>query len=278
MSENEALASGCTSQPTNTINSIRVSVEKITNRKEIDWLPPDSYWFTAETQTGFVDSCPIDVVTIQYYLQQCYQAAAYKSSDPRTKIASVVIVPRKQSIIKKRIINKMREYIGLYDHDNFNGAYHYYPTEFLNTKYAAYYGVNYWMGESYDKASVLNSPDKYYYMEHAERSAIAQAQLYYTSAQLRDNKAIMIGTCLACADCGRAIIHSGIKLVICHAPPMHIMADNKRWKDSISAAFRMFKKYGVKVWFYDHPIHHSPLIMMNGEIFDPSKPRQESDT
>lgn len=108
----------------------------------------------------------------------------------------------------------------------------------------------------------LTSPLKYQFMEHAERNAIYDAAW---SGQ-RTFGATMICPWFACADCGRAIINSGIRKVIGHKA----MFDNTpdRWADSIRVAFQMFKEAGVETEIWEGKVSCRP-ILMNGELISP---------
>lgn len=245
------------------------SMDEFNNMETLDWLPKNSFTFNN-------DYVNIDDSLIQYYLVYAYKYAACYSSDPRTNIGACVLVPRKQSKIKKKFINIAQGMMDDYHRVNFySGGW--LNREYHTTKYRAFYGTNNWMGprtENHDE--VLNSPKKYYYMEHAERDVISKVQDEYTNEELRRKESIMIGTCLACADCARAIIHSNIKIIFCHASPLRIMAKDNKWRESIIAAFEMFKSYGICVNMFDQPIFYTPKILMSGNLFDPSKPSIQS--
>lgn len=91
----------------------------------------------------------------------------------------------------------------------------------------------------------LSRPTKYTYTEHAERNAIYDA----AKRGNRLDNTVMYCPWFACADCGRAIIQSGIKRVIGHQK----MFDDtpERWAESIAAAFEMFNEAGVETLLVD---------------------------
>src|SRR5690349_19719109 len=78
-------------------------------------------------------------------------------------------------------------------------------------------------------------PGKYQYVEHAERNAIFDAARQGHSTE----GAIMYCPWFACTDCARAIIQSGISVVIGHAAPIHDKGSDA-WKESIKVAYQMF--------------------------------------
>jgi dCMP deaminase len=88
-------------------------------------------------------------------------------------------------------------------------------------------------------------PEKYYWMEHAERNAIYNAARIGVSTK----GCTMYCTCdLSCADCARAIINAGITKVV-------FTYSNKEWpqiwKDSAERSQQMFLEAGVKIEYCD---------------------------
>ena len=85
----------------------------------------------------------------------------------------------------------------------------------------------------------LESPEKYSWIEHAERDAIMSA--------CRAGESTLGGTLycpwFACADCARAIIQSGVREVVGHSTTMSRTPD--RWAMMIEKAFVMFREAGV---------------------------------
>ncbi len=88
-------------------------------------------------------------------------------------------------------------------------------------------------------------PIKYFYIEHAERNAI------YNAARVGiplEGSTIYLSSGLPCADCGRAIINSGIKTVYCKK---ECTTKNKqKWAESQDIAYKMLLECGVKVVYY----------------------------
>ena len=87
-------------------------------------------------------------------------------------------------------------------------------------------------------------PTKYVFYEHAERNAIFNACLF--GASLRG--CTLYVTMPPCADCARAIIQSGIKMVYFMAPPANAekVTSPNNWRDTVLDSFAMFDEAGVK--------------------------------
>lgn len=105
-------------------------------------------------------------------------------------------------------------------------------------------------------------PEKYAFIEHAERNAIFAAARLGVST----SGATLVCPWFACADCGRAIIQAGITRVVGHKQ----MFDNTppHWTDSIKDAFTMFEEAGVETELYDGRLGINPL-RMNEELWYP---------
>jgi dCMP deaminase len=81
-------------------------------------------------------------------------------------------------------------------------------------------------------------PDKYLYVEHAERNALYNAARY----GIATHGLIMVSPWASCADCARAIIQCGITtLVRFKMPPI------QSWQMSTDIGDTMFAEAGVKV-------------------------------
>lgn len=80
--------------------------------------------------------------------------------------------------------------------------------------------------------------EKYFWYEHAERNAIYSAAR--SGTPLLDCR--MYITNFPCADCARAIIQSGIRILICPPPPL---ADTK-FNEHYRVAKQMFKEAGIE--------------------------------
>ena len=89
---------------------------------------------------------------------------------------------------------------------------------------------------------ILERPEKYLWIEHAERNAI------YTAARtgFRTVGATMVITHAPCMDCARAIIQAGIKKVIFPSPSPELV---ERWGDSFKKAEQLFGECRVELEF-----------------------------
>jgi len=88
-------------------------------------------------------------------------------------------------------------------------------------------------------------PEKFYWMEHAERNSIYNATLNGVSLK----GCIMYTNGVPCADCARAIIQSGIKEIVVD----RAWNDNntERWIEHAKRSLVMFSEVGVKVRYYE---------------------------
>lgn len=105
-------------------------------------------------------------------------------------------------------------------------------------------------------------PDKYLYVEHAERNAIYDC---VANGQSTDS-AVMFCGWFACADCARGIIQSSIRLVVGHKKMFDDTPD--RWKESISIAFQMFEEAGVETELIEHDFGLEPRLF-NEQMWTP---------
>ncbi len=87
-------------------------------------------------------------------------------------------------------------------------------------------------------------PEKYFWVEHAERNAI------YNAARA----GIPIAGCkmylpwFPCMDCARAIVQSGIEALVAMEPNV----GDPKWGEDFKRAISLFKEAGVAVnWFVD---------------------------
>ena len=87
-------------------------------------------------------------------------------------------------------------------------------------------------------------PEKYYWMEHAERNAIINAARIGVST----NRCTMYLTCdIPCVDCTRAIINAGIKVIYCEKG---MGAKGDHWEEHQIRSIQMFKEAKLTVWYY----------------------------
>ena len=92
-------------------------------------------------------------------------------------------------------------------------------------------------------------PEKYYWVEHAERNAIYNAAKH--GIKLNGARAYLNWEPKPCADCTRALIQAGIKEVIGPNRPFAGVGAGKHY--SIEHAEQMLREAGVKVRVWDMP-------------------------
>ena len=89
-------------------------------------------------------------------------------------------------------------------------------------------------------------PEKYFWMEHAERNAIYNAARIGVSTK----GATVYMTCsISCADCARAMISAGIVKV--YFEKNTVVKNLAKWTESADRALQMFEEAGVLVEIYD---------------------------
>ena len=81
-------------------------------------------------------------------------------------------------------------------------------------------------------------PEKYFWMEHAERNAV-----YNASRNLRGCRMYTNG--IPCMDCARGVIQAGIKEII--VDKAWDEGEASKWKESCGKAAGMLEEAGVKV-------------------------------
>ena len=110
------------------------------------------------------------------------------------------------------------------------------------------------------KPERLERPQKYFYIEHAERNAI------YTAARrgVCTEGATLYCPWFACADCARAIIQAGIVRVVGHMTPWLQTPD--RWKDSVRAADEMLDEAKVIRVYLEDELNVS--FKFDGELLE----------
>ena len=109
----------------------------------------------------------------------------------------------------------------------------------------------------------LERPAKYQWIAHAEVNAICHA----ARRGIKLEGAIMVMSCnpVPCTECARAIIQSGIRMVV--GRDMDQVASS-RWDSSCEFALSMLTKAGVAVVY----VSATPRVVMgNGTLSDESK-------
>ena len=88
-------------------------------------------------------------------------------------------------------------------------------------------------------------PDKYAYIEHAERNVIYEA----ARLGIKTEGLILVCPFFACADCARAIIQSGIKKCVGHISTKENA--HPRWNETVEIASDMLKEAKVDCIYLD---------------------------
>ena len=105
---------------------------------------------------------------------------------------------------------------------------------------------------------LLVRPKKYNFIEHAERNAI------FDCLNNVGRPRILFASWAACADCARAIIQSGIKLLVRHKVDV-----NHRWAESMVDGDRMMVSAGIKIINYTNPLGDCDPVLFDGKMWTP---------
>lgn len=123
------------------------------------------------------------------------------------------------------------------------------------------------------KPTRLESPEKYYWIEHAERGA-----LYFAVSQGMDVRgSTLYCPWAACADCGRAIAMMGVSTLIRHKQAMNRVMDahaHDQWAHSIEVGDEIMRARGVDIIELDY-VSESVIdlgVRFNREIWHPQNP------
>ena len=110
-------------------------------------------------------------------------------------------------------------------------------------------GYNFKMGDNLALDRDIQ-PEKYYWYEHAERSAIYNAVRRGKST----NGCIIYLSCgIPCTDCMRAIISSGIKIIVCESDTSNRNTGSTQsiWLEHFKRSLILAKECNVHILFYD---------------------------
>jgi len=88
-------------------------------------------------------------------------------------------------------------------------------------------------------------PEKYFWMEHAERNAIYNAARIGVSLK---NSTIYLTSGLPCMDCARGIVNSGIKTVYCKQ--VCTTKNKDKWDESQKKSLELLGECDVDVIYY----------------------------
>ena len=110
------------------------------------------------------------------------------------------------------------------------------------------WGVNALPSGISDSVDKWTPPQKYQYIEHAERNEIYCPWF-------------------ACTDCARAIIQSKISAVVGHKQMYDLV--NERWSESIKVGMEMIKEAGIQIKLWDGKIGNNISVRVNKKDFSP---------
>jgi dCMP deaminase len=117
-----------------------------------------------------------------------------------------------------------------------------------------------------DKEERFQRPLKYKFTEHAERNACYNAVRMGVS--LLD--CTMYTHSIPCSDCARAIIQSGISVLVTYKPYDEDNSDGfaERWNEDCEIAMEMLMEAGVKWIQYDGPVVTNITVTKDARLFD----------
>lgn len=88
-------------------------------------------------------------------------------------------------------------------------------------------------------------PEKYFWIEHAERNAIYNAARIGVSLK---NSTIYLTSGLPCMDCARGIVNSGITTIYCKT--VCTTKNKEKWVESQTKSLQLLNECGVEVIYY----------------------------
>lgn len=143
----------------------------------------------------------------EYFLQKAYEYAMGHSTDPSTQNGACLVA------------------------------------DYLPDGEILVFGANHFPAGVEETPARWERPIKYKFVEHAERNCI------YAAARegICTKGKIMYCPWFSCADCARAIVQSGIKMVIGHDSVLQEQSEHwkKQWKESIEIGDTILQEGGV---------------------------------
>ncbi len=106
-------------------------------------------------------------------------------------------------------------------------------------------------------------PQKYHYVEHAERNVLYKAAMM----GMPTLGLTMYCPWYSCSNCARAIIQCGIKRVIGHKEYLDRTPD--RWKESCDIGLTMMREAGIECLFWSGVVGGRTKILVDGKEFSP---------
>lgn len=111
----------------------------------------------------------------------------------------------------------------------------------------------------------MERPEKYHWMEHAERNVINMAAKFGISA----NGGILYTQGMPCVDCARGVVNSGIKEVVLHQQWEDIstkLITGRPWAEHYWRSKVMFEECGVKVRYLNAVL--DKFGYLDGNVFE----------
>jgi len=99
---------------------------------------------------------------------------------------------------------------------------------------------------TYHRDDMWERPNKYFFVEHAERNVIYKA----AADGIKTSRLTMVCPFLACADCARAIVISGIRRVV--RLKLKGNGVHPGWMKSVLIGDEIMKENGVEIIELDH--------------------------
>ena len=143
------------------------------------------------------------------YFREIAQTVAKKSKDPHTHIGAVIV-----------------------GKDN----------EIVSTGYNSFP-----RGLKDDVPERFERPEKYHWMEHAERNAIYNAARVGVSTK---GCTLYMSHWFPCVECVRGLINSGIDTVYCE--PLNETAANVQYNESFKRSLEMMTESNIKIVYYEN--------------------------
>jgi len=91
----------------------------------------------------------------------------------------------------------------------------------------------------------LERPEKYDWVEHAERNAIYSI----AASELNTTGATIYVNWFPCIDCARAVMMTKMSRLVCYAPDL----DHPRWADSFKAVLKLLDESDIEVIYLEEP-------------------------
>lgn len=104
-------------------------------------------------------------------------------------------------------------------------------------------------------------PEKYFWIEHAERNAIYNSSL--TGSKLKGCKIYV--SAVPCMDCARGIIQAGINEVIIDT---NLLYDSYLWEEHTERTLILFEEAGILIRYYNGEIINKISVRRDGNLIE----------